>query len=261
MTLLEFNGVGFGYPGQAPILSNINLALNSGERLLILGANGSGKSTIGYIAAGIISPVTGKVSWIDNHGSSGPFPTAKVGLVFQNSRNQMIGITVEEDLAFGLYSLGWPQKVIQEKVELFLNNFGLFGKRNYTINQLSGGELKCLALAGALITQPQLLILDEPLAMLDSKMKQNFIKLLWESVSQETAILWLDHDLRNLRYISNWMILNQNSELETVTEQELLSPDFLNKHHLEPAPLNFLEWKYPALIKKTMFGPDMIKVK
>lgn len=251
MRLLDFEGVGFGYSEQAPILSEVNLSLRKGKRSLILGSNGSGKSTIALLAAGLLTPGRGKIL--------SDYPGLRKGIVFQNSRLQMVGSTVEEDLAFGLTVLNLPVSVIRAKVNHFLELFGLEAKRQYGADQLSGGELRRLALAGVLITEPDLLILDEPLAMLDYHNQQIFLQCLDEVVPRETTILWLDHDLRSLRYTDDWFILSHEKTIEPVTLDQLNTVDILEKYGLQPTPLQPLEWNYPKYISHAILGPERVE--
>lgn len=250
--LLVMNGVGFGYPGQTPILSEINLEIKSGDRISILGRNGSGKSTMALLIAGLLAPTSGEIGGFNRR------PT--VGIVFQNSRHQMVGSTVEDDIAFGLSLKNLATDELQSKVEFFLANFKLASKRHFNINQLSGGELRRLALAAILITEPQILILDEPLAMLDKEAQTTFLKCLSEHVHPETAIIWFDHDVRSIRHTKTWMVLTKEGRLARVTLNDLNSKSFLKSHSLTPAPLQFLEWEFPGRISGAIFGPERIRI-
>lgn len=250
--LLVMNGVGFGYPGQTPILSAVDLEIKPGDRISILGPNGSGKSTMALLIAGLLAPTSGKI-----HGFKG---RPNVGIVFQNSRHQMVGSTVEDDLAFGLSLKNLATDELRSRVEFFLAHFNLASKRHHNINQLSGGELRRLALAAILITQPQILILDEPLAMLDREAQTTFLKCLSENVHPETAIIWFDHEVRSIRHTSSWMVLTKEGRLVPVSLNNMNSKVFLQQHGLTPAPLQFLEWEFPGRISGAIFGPERITI-
>ena len=252
MRALEFKGVGFGYPGQALILSGANLSLTPGERAIVLGANGSGKSTIAFLAGGLLTPSAGEIIRQSRNRQS-----LRMGLVFQNSRSQMVGTTVEEDLAFGLSILNYSARQIRIKVAEFLERFGLEEKRHCGVSQLSGGELKRLALAAVLITEPEVLILDEPLGMLDSYHQAVFLYYLRHELPEGVAVLWLDHDLRNIRYCNRYYLL-KDTQLETVGLDELNNRTLLEEAGLEPAPLQPLEWQFPNRISQSIFGPEQI---
>lgn len=249
--LIAMNGVGFGYPGQAPILYGVNFQIKQGDRILILGPNGSGKSTMALLVAGLLTPTSGKIN------RSGLEPS--IGVVFQNSRRQMVGATVEDDLAFGLSLKDITTVDLNNKVEIFLSKFKLTSKRHFNINQLSGGELRRLALAAVLITEPQILILDEPLAMLDKENQTSFLNCLLENLQPKTAIIWFDHEVRSIRHSKSWMVLTENGQLKQVSLNELNSKTFLTQHNLTPAPLQLLEWQFPGRISGAIFGPESIK--
>jgi len=249
--LIVMNGVGFGYPGQAPILSGVNLEIKPGEKTLILGPNGSGKSTMAFLICDLLTPTSGEI----NRCSKQP----KVGIIFQNSRHQMVGSTVEDDLAFGLSLKSITTTVLKKKVDYFLEKFNLESKRHYNINQLSGGELRRLALASVLITEPQILLLDEPLAMLDKENQVRFLDCLLDNILPETTLIWFDHEVRNIRYTNRWMVLTSKGQLAQVSLKELNSKAFLADHNLTPAPLQNLEWGLPGRISGSIFGPEGVK--
>ena len=98
---------------------------------------------------------------------------------------------------------------IRLRVDRFLSLFGLETKRHHTPHQLSGGELRRLALAAVLITEPELLILDEPLAMLDAANQVMILNYIQTLIPPTTTVIWLDHDLRRARFFKNWYLLDQ----------------------------------------------------
>ena len=249
--LMAMNGVGFGYPGQAPILSRVDLVINQGDRISILGPNGSGKSTLALLMAGLLTPNKGEINGYPQRPS--------VGIVFQNSRHQMVGSTVEEDIAFGLSLKDLAIDNIKGRVEDFLAKFKLTSKRYCNINQLSGGEMRRLALAAILITEPQVLILDEPLAMLDRGAQTILLECLAENILPETAIIWFDHEVRSIRHTKSWMVLTGDGRLGPVSLKELNSKAFLTRNRLTPAPLQPLEWHFPGRVSGAIFGPERIK--
>ncbi|HYH04478.1 MAG TPA: ABC transporter ATP-binding protein [Bacillota bacterium] len=253
MNVLEFKRVGFGYPGQTLILSGVNLSLASGERAIVLGSNGSGKSTIAFLAGGLLTPQKGEIFRNSRHQQR-----LRLGIVFQNSRLQMIGTTVEEDLAFGLSVLNYSPRQIRAKVDDFLQRFGLEEKRYFGSSQLSGGELRRLALAAVLIAEPEVLILDEPLGMLDSYHQAVFLYYLQHQISDQVAVLWLDHDLRNIRHCNRYYLLKE-TQLNLVGLTELNNSLLLKEVGLEPAPLQPLEWQFPTRISNSIYGPEQIQ--
>jgi energy-coupling factor transporter ATP-binding protein EcfA2 len=253
MQILNFQGVGFGYPGQALILSGVNFSLAQGERAIIFGANGSGKSTLALLAARLLEPQAGTIAYQTPDNVA-----LRRGIVFQNSRSQMIGTTVEEDLAFGLTVLNESGARMRRKVTEFLQLFHLTDKRRFSCEQLSGGELRRLALAAALITGPEILILDEPLDMLDSYNQAVFLYCLQNYTPRRTAVLWLDHDLRSMRHCRTYYHLSAG-QIQPLTPGRLNDRSFLNRAALDPAPLQFLEWRFPNLVSQSIFGPEQVE--
>jgi cobalt/nickel transport system ATP-binding protein len=253
MQLLKFNRVGFGYPGQALILSGADFSLEAGERAIVLGSNGSGKSTLALLAARLLPPQSGTIEYHNVLDSP-----LRVGMVMQNCRAQLIGATVEEDLAFGLTTLNESTGEIHRQVEKFLELFQLTPKRHFGCEQLSGGEARRLALAAVLITRPELLILDEPLAMLDSYNQAVFLYCLQHYVPKKTAVLWFDHDLRSTRYgEACYGLLAQ--QMLPLDRKRLNDRNFLAEAGLEPAPLHFLEWEFPRRVSQAILGPELVQ--
>lgn len=167
--MLALYDVSFAY-GERTVLKNLNLNIDKGAWLNIFGENGSGKSTLAKLCGGLLLPDAGRVV-------VGGMDTAKaeelaalrqgVAFVFQNPENQVVGATVEEDVAFGVENLGLPRSEVLARTDEALARFGLTGLRKREPHLLSGGELQKTALAGAYVMRPKLLILDEACAMLD----------------------------------------------------------------------------------------------
>jgi energy-coupling factor transporter ATP-binding protein EcfA2 len=255
MRMIEFKRVGFGYPGQALILSGVNFALGEGERAVLLGPNASGKSTFAALAAGLLAPGSGEI----RRGGTGE-AQLRVGIVFQNSRPQIIGSTVAEDLGFGLTVLNLSPAQIRAKVNTYLQLFDLESKRDRGVDQLSGGELRRLALAAVFITEPELLILDEPLTMLDSFNQAVFLYYLQNRLSTGTSLIWLDHDIRSIRYGEKFFIFTRERQIRPVLLSQLNNQQFLGKAGLEPAPLQRVEWRFPNRVSRAIYGPEIIDI-
>ncbi len=152
-------------------LRSVNLKIQQGETLAIMGANGSGKSTFAKVLAKLLKPDRGLLKIGNSHNAS-------VGIVFQNPDNQMVAMTVEKELAFGLENRGCPVDEMKQKVDDVLERFELKHLRHRIISELSGGEKQKVAVASVMITEPDILILDEPDSFLDYHGKQLLLEQL-----------------------------------------------------------------------------------
>jgi len=174
--------VTFYYPGfeDIPALVGLNLEVREGEFLAVAGLNGSGKSTLCRLINALILPTRGKVlDWgMDTRLQVNiTMIRRRVGLVMQNPDNQIVGPTVEDDLAFGPENLGLPRRDIEARVEEVLEAMGLAGLRRREPHLLSMGERKRLAVAGALAMHPRVLVSDESTSMLDPPTRSETIGL------------------------------------------------------------------------------------
>ena len=172
--IIKAEHLGFSYPDatpdQPPVLTDVNLEIEAGSFVAILGHNGSGKSTLAKHINALLTPTQGKL-WVDGLDTSLPenlLPIReKVGMVFQNPDNQIVASVVEEDVAFGPENMGVPPKEIRERVDRALNMVGMYEFREHSPHLLSGGQKQRVAIAGIIAMMPQCIILDEATAMLD----------------------------------------------------------------------------------------------
>ncbi|HNY20558.1 MAG TPA: ABC transporter ATP-binding protein [Treponemataceae bacterium] len=172
--MLEVRDVSRRFPDRAePALSGVTFSVARGECVVIGGANGSGKSALMRIIAGLDEPSGGEVTVIGAEGKP-----ARVGLVFQDADAQILGDTPLEDVEFGPRNLGLSRKEAREAALRALERAGLAGKEGLPARNLSGGEKRRLAVAGVLAMDAELIIFDEPYANLD-----------WPGVVQVNAII------------------------------------------------------------------------
>ncbi|MFN8613496.1 MAG: energy-coupling factor transporter ATPase [Vulcanimicrobiota bacterium] len=178
-----------------PVLQCLDLSLNPGEMVGLVGGNGSGKSTLLRLLAGLAQPQSGGLE-IDGVSSSSPDFVAhcrrSLGLVFQNPESQLVANTVDEEVAFGPGQLGLPQEQLRERVEWALHQVGLWERRHWQSHALSGGQKQRLALAAVLAMRPRYLLLDEPTSMLDPQARRELMKYL-HGLRGQVAILLVTH--------------------------------------------------------------------
>jgi energy-coupling factor transporter ATP-binding protein EcfA2 len=190
----------YRYPQNNHGLKATSLAVEPGERLLIAGPSGCGKSTLARCLTGLIphlyhGTLEGQV-WLDGlRTTDSPLwqLAERAGLVFQNPAAQMLAHSVEEEVIFGLENLGLPRETIRQRLEKALSLFGLEGMRHRSPQTLSGGEQQKLALAAITARQPRVLVLDEPLSMLDGTAAAELVAHLARLAAGDTTVVVCEH--------------------------------------------------------------------
>ena len=171
--ILKTESLTFSYPAEdAPkeVLNGVDLEIQEGSFVAVLGHNGSGKSTLAKHMNAILLPSGGKVfvSGLDTCDEQKLLDIRRiVGMVFQNPDNQIVANVVEEDCAFGPENLGVPPLEIRQRVDEALKAVGMYDYRRHAPHLLSGGQKQRIAIAGVLAMKPRCVVLDEPTAMLD----------------------------------------------------------------------------------------------
>lgn len=170
------------YPGfegkEVMALDNIDLTINHGEFVAIIGTNGSGKSTLAKHLNALLVPTTGlcKIDGLSTAEAQNIWKIRqKVGMVFQNPDNQIVATIVEEDVAFGPENMGIPSEEIQKRVTMALEAVDMSAYRNHGPHLLSGGQKQRVAIAGVLAMQSECMVMDEPTAMLDPQGRQEVL--------------------------------------------------------------------------------------
>jgi energy-coupling factor transport system ATP-binding protein len=175
---------------EVKALDNINLSINSGEFVAIIGSNGSGKSTLAKHFNALLVPTAGEcfVQGISTRDAGRLWDIRQtVGMVFQNPDNQIVAAIVEEDVAFGPENLGVPSADIQKRVTDALIAVGMEEYRHHAPHLLSGGQKQRVAIAGVLAMRPLCLVLDEPTAMLDPRGRDEVVSTV-RRLNQEEGI-------------------------------------------------------------------------
>ena len=171
-------------------IDNVSMDVKEGEFLVILGQNGSGKSTIAKHMNALILPSGGKM-FVDNLDTSNNSNLwdirSKAGMVFQNPDNQLVATVVEEDVAFGPENLGVEPLEIRKRVDESLKSVGMYEYRKHAPHLLSGGQKQRIAIAGILAMMPKCIILDEPTAMLDPIGRKEVISTI-KSINKNNKI-------------------------------------------------------------------------
>lgn len=217
--LLTFDRVWFTYDPEeetpAFAVKDMSFTVNQGEFLVILGHNGSGKSTVAKLTNGIFVPSKGKVTvdGLDTGEAANELEVRKkIGLVFQNPDNQIVASIVEEDVAFGPENLGIDPKEIRERVDDALKAVGMYDRRFYETYRLSGGQKQRVAIAGVIAMRPQGIVLDEPTAMLDPKGRADVLKTI-KKLNREfgITIVLITHFMEEALNADRVMVMDNGS--------------------------------------------------
>ncbi len=180
MNAIEIKALGFSY-GDVPVLHGVNLTVEQGESVCLLGRNGSGKSTLARLINGLLLPKEGEVRvfGMSSADKDSLFEIRKrAGMVFQNPDNQTVASIVEDDLAFGPENIGVPPEEIGERITEALAAVGMEAYRRSTPTRLSGGQKQRIAIAGELALRPDILILDESTSMLDPRGRKEVMNVI-----------------------------------------------------------------------------------
>ena len=188
----------FGWHKGEILLNSCSLDVPKGEFWMLLGSNGSGKSTLLRLLAGLLIPQSGKIE-----------VTSPVGFVFQNPDHQLVMPTVAADVAFGLVEEKLTTAQVIARVEEALNAVNLLDLQRRPIYALSGGQKQRIAIAGAIARQCDILLLDEPTALLDSDTQLELVAQVQRLVkSRELTALWVTHRLNELNYCDGAFLLD-----------------------------------------------------
>lgn len=252
--IISFQDYGFQYTAQAePTLHHIDLDIYPGEKVLIAGASGSGKSTIGSCMNGLIpfaypGESTGKllVNGIEPQKSSIFELSHTVGTVLQDTDGQFIGLTVGEDIAFALENDCVPQKEMRQTVEQVAKLVDIEHHMQYAPHELSGGQKQRVSLAGVMVDDVKVLLFDEPLANLDPAAGRMTIELI-DMVQKKTgaAVVIIEHRLEDVlwRNVDRIVLMEEGRIVTDMDTDKLLSGNLLMEHGLrEPLYLTALRY-------------------
>ena len=186
MSAIKVENLSYSYPGMEPgqsvkVFENLDLQIEQGSFVAILGSNGSGKSTLAKHFNAILLPNGGKchVYGMDTADEELLIAVRRsVGMVFQNPDNQIVANVVEEDVAFAPENLGVASPMIRHRVDNALKQVGMYEYRTHAPHLLSGGQKQRIAIAGVIAMEPKCIVLDEPTAMLDPKGRREVMETI-----------------------------------------------------------------------------------
>jgi len=211
--MIELQHLNFGYEPQRTILQDISLKLGQpGQNVIgLIGPNGSGKSTLFLNLVGILRPTSGNIlvdgQPIDYRKKGLNALRKKIGIVFQNSDQQIFYSIVKDDIAFALHNLKLPQAEIDRRVDQVLTELDIQALANRPIQYLSGGQKKRVAIAGILVLRSEWLLLDEPTSGLDPDGRARMLALIKGLVARGQRIILSSHDMDFMYEIGDYFYL------------------------------------------------------
>ena len=219
-------------------IDKVDLGIEEGQFIAILGHNGSGKSTLAKHMNAILVPNEGTM-WVDGKDTKQEKNVWDIrqsaGMVFQNPDNQIIGTVVEEDVGFGPENLGVETQKIWERVEESLRAVGMLVYRKHSPNKLSGGQKQRVAIAGVVAMRPKCIVLDEPTAMLDPNGRNEVLEVIEElRRNEKVTVIFITHYMEEVIHADRVFIMDTGKIVLNGTPREIFSQvDVLQKYRLD----------------------------
>ena len=230
--IIKAEHLAYTYPGLedtpgVTVFQDMNLTVEEGTFVAILGTNGCGKSTLAKHFNSILLPTGGKV-WVCGIDTSNEerimSVRRNVGMVFQNPDNQIVANVVEEDVAFGPENLGIASPEIRNRVDKALKQVGMYEYRAHAPHLLSGGQKQRIAIAGVIAMQPKCIVLDEPTAMLDPRGRKEVIETIGQLNKQKgITVVLITHHMDEAAKADRVVVLDKGEVAADGTPQEVFS--------------------------------------
>ena len=226
-------------------LDHIDLDVQPGQFIALLGHNGSGKSTLAKHINALLAPTEGSL-WVDGKDvtqEENILPVRKTaGMVFQNPDNQIIASVVEEDVGFGPENIGVPTDEIWQRVEESLKSVGMLQYRHHSPNKLSGGQKQRVAIAGVMAMEPKCIVLDEPTAMLDPNGRKEVLHAAHElNRKKGVTILLITHYMEEVVDADYVYVMDKGHVVMQGTPREIFSQvGTLKEHRLDVPQITLL---------------------
>lgn len=234
MKALTIQNLTVAYPNQPTVISELNLEINTAERVGIIGPNGAGKTTLFHTMCGVIRPQMGDVHLFDNQVVPNQFHP-DIGLLFQYPDDQLFSPSVRDDIAFGPRNMGLTAEEVARRVAEAMALTGVDSLAERPPHQLSGGQKRMVAIAGIKAMQPRLIIYDEPSANLDIRSRRRLINFI--KTSPETVLV-SSHDLELILEVCERVVLLDNGRIiadgpakEVMSNATLMEAHGLEKPH------------------------------
>ena len=208
-------------------LDDVNIEVEEGQFIAVLGHNGSGKSTFAKHLNALLTPSEGTV-WVDGKDTSKEENILDIrkeaGMIFQNPDNQIVAGVVEEDVAFGPENIGVPTEEIWERVGKSLESVGMTAYRYHSPNRLSGGQKQRVAIAGVVAMEPKCIIMDEPTAMLDPVGRNEVVSTIHELNDKfGVTVVLITHHMREATEADRVVVMNDGKIIADDTPKKVFS--------------------------------------
>ena len=226
-------------------VNDVNLDIEAGDFVAVLGHNGSGKSTLAKQINALLIPSEGTM-WVDDMDTAKEPELWKIrqkaGMVFQNPDNQIIGTVVEEDVGFGPENMGVPTEEIWKRVDDSLKKTGMTAYRYQSPNKLSGGQKQRVAIAGVVAMRPSCIVLDEPTAMLDPNGRKEVLKAVSELNKKENVtVILITHYMEEVIHANKVYVMDGGNVVMQGTPREIFSQvETLKKYRLDVPQVTLL---------------------
>lgn len=224
MSFISIEKLNFAYHPKRSILKNIDLLVEKGEWIAILGHNGSGKSTLAKTIVGLLEPNSGSIT-VDQTVLT-PITAyevrKKIGIVFQNPDNQFVGVTVRDDIAFGMENLCFSKEEMLSKIDYYAEKVGMKAFLDKEPSGLSGGQKQRIAIAGILAMETDCIIFDEATSMLDPTARKELMDYIRELHEDGLTIIMITHDIEEALWASRLVILKEGELFQDGSREEIL---------------------------------------
>jgi cobalt/nickel transport system ATP-binding protein len=242
LPLFKLDDVSFSYSGNVPALQSVDFSIARRSRIAIIGENGSGKSTLLKLLDGLYLPNSGAIQF-ENHVLTEQLLDSeefvydfrrRVALLFQDPETQLFSSTVYEEICYGPLQLKWDQQKIRDRAQEIMKQFGIDHLASRPPFRLSIGEKKKVALASVLVSDPEVLLLDEPVAALDPRTQNLLLELIHNWSLNGKTIITSTHDLSILKEVSDEVYVMQNGRIvhQSGVEELLQKQDLLESYNL-----------------------------